>query len=707
MKKLKRTLIPILCLAISMGFWQCSQVEEYNKYANIPLPVNPVPNDKQVTWQEMEFYGFIHFSINTFTNQEWGYGDKSPNLFNPSNLDARQWARVAKEAGMKGLILTDKHHDGFCLWPSKYTEYSVKNSPWKNGKGDVVKELAEACKEYGLKMGIYLSPWDRNHADYGKPEYITYFRNQLTELLTNYGEIFEVWFDGANGGDGYYGGANESRRVDKRAYYDWANTIKIIRELQPNAIAWSDAGPDARWVGNEHGFAYPTTWSNLLRDEVYGGMPEYSKQYSAGQKNGTHWVPAEADVSIRPGWYYHQSEDNKVKSLEHLLNIYYKSVGQNSTLLLNLPVDRRGLVHENDVKQLQKLTAQLKEDFAQNIVLNKTAIATNVRRGSFGFDVKNIIDGNKDTYWATDDDVIKASVTIDLGEPTEFNRFLVQEYIRLGQRVKEFSLEAEVDGRWMTIANQTTIGYKRILRFKNVTASKIRLNIVDAKACPLISNIEVYKAPVIVDAPVITRNKEGQVSLTNPEEGVEVYYTLNGETPSLNATMYTAAFEVDRPMSVKAISYDPKTRRQSDVVEASFDVCKKNWKVLNATHDEESVKAIDDDAYSNWVIEEAKGKIQLALDLGEQESLKGFTYTPIQSRWVSGVITHYAFYVSDNNKNWIRVAKGEFSNILNNPIEQKVRFDKEVTGKYIKLVADKIMEDADKAIIAEVGIITK
>ena len=272
----------------------------------VPLvaPVEPLPNAYQLAWQELEYYGFIHFNMNTFTNKEWGYGDEKPSQFNPTELDARQLARVAKEAGMKGLIITAKHHDGFALWPSAFTEHSVKNSPWREGKGDLIRELSDACKEFGLKFGVYLSPWDRNHPEYGKPEYVDYYRNQLRELLTNYGSIFEVWFDGANGGDGYYGGANEERRVEKRIYYDWPKTINLVRELQPQAVIFSDAGPDIRWIGNERGYAYDTTWSPIFRDSVYAGMPGFDK-YAKGQENGTHWVPTESDVSIRPGWYYH------------------------------------------------------------------------------------------------------------------------------------------------------------------------------------------------------------------------------------------------------------------------------------------------------------------------------------------------------------------------------------------------------------------
>ena len=338
-----------------------------------PEPVYPIPNQRQLDWQELEFYAFIHFNMNTFTNMEWGTGGESSSQFNPTELDCRQWVKTFKNAGMKGVIITAKHHDGFCLWPSKYTEHSVKNSQWRNGEGDLIRELADACKEFGLKLGIYYSPWDRNHAHYGKPEYITYMRNQLKELLTNYGDIFEVWFDGANGGTGYYGGANETRKVDKRGYYDWEATFSLVRELQPNAVIFGDAGLDVRWVGNEKGYAYPTTWSNLMRDSVYAGMPEYAEKYSSGQMNGTHWVPAEVDVSIRPGWYYHPEQDDKVKSLKKLMDIYYESVGRNGSLLLNFPVDKRGLIHENDIRQLQAMAKQIKVDFAHNLAQESKA----------------------------------------------------------------------------------------------------------------------------------------------------------------------------------------------------------------------------------------------------------------------------------------------------------------------------------------------
>src|SRR4051794_28699761 len=316
-----------------------------------PKPFGPVPAPRQLKWHELEFYGFIHFTINTFTDKEWGYGDEDPALFHPTGFDAEQIVRVAKAAGMKGLILTAKHHDGFCLWPSKYTGHSVKQSRWKNGRGDVVKEISDACRKYGLKFGIYLSPWDRNRADYGKPEYLIYFRNQLRELLTNYGPVFEVFLDGANGGDGFYGGAKETRRIDRETYYDWPTTWQMVRDLQPNACLFSDAGPDVRWAGNERGIAGETCWGTLNAKEFVPGRADENR-LNHGDRPGAQWVPAECDVSIRPGWFYHAAEDAKVRTPQNLIDIYYASVGRGASMLLNLPPDRRGQINENDERAL-------------------------------------------------------------------------------------------------------------------------------------------------------------------------------------------------------------------------------------------------------------------------------------------------------------------------------------------------------------------
>lgn len=452
-----------------------------------PEAYGPVPTEAQLKWQELERYAFIHFSMNTFTDMEWGYGDKDPQLFNPSELDCRQWCKLFKEAGMKGVILTAKHHDGFCLWPSAYTDYSVKQSPWRNGNGDLVRELADACKEYGLKLGIYLSPWDRNHKEYGTEAYITYFRNQLNELLTNYGDIFEVWFDGANGGSGYYGGADETRSVDRKTYYDWPGTNQLVKKLQPDAVIFSDAGPDVRWCGNEAGWVGETNWSTLRREEVWPGWPHY-QQLQNGHEDGSYWVPAEVNVSIRPGWFYHEEQDDQVKTVDQLLDVYYHSVGRNATWNLNIPIDKRGLVHPTDSAVLMEVAKILQNNFKENLAQQAEVRASNVRGKDFA--AAHLIDGNKDSYWATDDEVTSASVEFDFKVPTAINQFLVQEYIRLGQRVKAFTLEAFVGDEWQVVATGSTIGYKRILRFPTVETQKLRFTINEAKACPLLSNIE-------------------------------------------------------------------------------------------------------------------------------------------------------------------------------------------------------------------------
>ncbi len=450
-----------------------------------PKPYEPIPSPQQVAWHELEYYAFVHFNMNTFTDYEWGTGKEDPNLFNPIELNCRQWARICRDAGMKGIIITAKHHDGFCLWPSRYTNHTVASSNWRNGKGDVLKDLSEACREFGLKMGIYISPWDRHEPSYGdSPKYDEHFKNQLREVLTNYGEIFEVWFDGACGE-----GPNGKRQV-----YDWEGFIQVVRECQPNAVIFSDGGPDVRWVGNENGFAGETNWCLLRRDEVYPGYPNYH-ELTSGHANGTHWVPAECDVSIRPGWYYHQNQDNQVKSLTELMEIYYKSIGRNANLLLNLPVDRRGLVHENDVQRLMEFKNAIDLNFAVNLAKGKTATASQFRGNDAKFSPQHSIDEDKNSYWTIDNDVLKASLEINLGESTKFNRVMIQEYIALGQRIESFSIEAWDGENWNKISEGTTIGYKRLLRLPSVVARKIRLNILKSRACPIISNFEIFNAP--------------------------------------------------------------------------------------------------------------------------------------------------------------------------------------------------------------------
>jgi len=673
-----------------------------------PDPLGPLPEARQLKWHEMEFYAFVHFNMNTFTDMEWGTGGESPGLFNPTELDCRQWARICKEAGMKGIILTAKHHDGFCLWPSAYTEHSVKNSPWKEGKGDVVRELADACEEFGLKLGLYLSPWDRNHADYGTEAYITYFRNQLTELMSNYGEVFEVWFDGANGGTGYYGGANEERRVDRKTYYDWPNTRQIVRDLQPDAVMFSDAGPGVRWVGNEAGWAGETNWCLLRRDEFYPGSPN-SRELTTGQEDGTHWVPAEVDVSIRPGWYYHASEDHKVKSVKHLVDIYYHSIGRNASFLLNFPVDRRGLIHEKDEEQLMKMVEVIRKDLDKDLAGSARAEASQVRGNSRKFDGRKAVDGDPETYWATDDGVLSASLVIDFGEETTFNRFLVQEYIPLGQRVREFTLEAWVNEEWEQVDAQTTIGYKRILRFDNVSSRKLRFNILDARGCPAISNLEVYHAPKLLEAPAILRDKQGRVSLESFDVGLEIYYTTDGSDPTPDSERFRDSFAFKGRGEVKALVHDPATGLSSSVSRHSFDVCKERWQMVrpDPASDPRAAAAIDANPRSIWRSSPDQGMPQeLVVDLGEELELVGFTYLPTQQRYIDGTIGHYSLFLSGDGKLWGKaVSSGEFSNIRNSPVLQTRTFEPQ-SARYLKFVGEREINDKDFVSIAELGVLT-
>jgi len=667
-----------------------------------PKPFGPVPTSNQLRWQQMESYAFVHFSLNTYTDQSWGYGNEDVNLFNPKELDCRQWARVCKQAGMKGIIITAKHHCGFCLWPSKYTAYSVKNAPWKDGKGDVVREMADACKEYGLKLGIYLSPWDRNDPDYGKPEYITYFRNQLTELLTNYGPIFEVWFDGANGGSGYYGGANETRTIDRTTYYDWKNTYALIHKLQPNCVIWNDGGDrgDLRWVGTEAGFVGETNWSLLnSTGEVTWNMLHY------GLESGNAWVAAEVNTSIRPEWFYHPGEDSKVKTLSQLMDTYYHSVGRNASLLLNFPIMPNGLINKRDEKIALEFGKTVKETFAVDLAKMKKITASNVRGNSNEFSAGKAVDNDNDTYWATDDGVKTASLTIDLGKPTSFNRFQVQEYIPLGQRVKSFTVEALLDGNWKELASATTIGYKRILIFPSVRATKVRLNIADSKSCPLISNIGIYNAQQILTAPSVIRDQSGKITIVPADKESVVYYTLDGSTPAPDSKKYTGPFQTDGKLNVKAIACDAATGKSSPEVEEKFDLPRRDWKILGV--DEEKAKAIlDGDPATVWhQSNDKKMPVDLVIDLGKEESLSGFRYLPDSGLWGPGIITNYQFYVSHDNVEWKLVDEGEFSNIKNNPLGQTKKFAIE-KARYIKLRALKNTEGNDNTGYAEVNVIT-
>lgn len=465
-----------------------SEKEILRKAANV------VPSKRQLRWQELELTGFIHFGINTFTNKEWGDGTESPSIFNPSALDARQWVKVCKEAGIKQIILTAKHHDGFCLWPSKYTEHSVKNSPWKNGTGDVVRETADACKEYGLGFGVYLSPWDRNSAYFGdSAKYNDYFINQLTELLTNYGSIEEVWFDGANGE-----GPNGKKQV-----YDFNRWYAHIRKLQPNAVI-AVMGPDVRWVGTESGYGRETEWSVLPADAMVQERIAANSQQQTGfapmnlmeddlgsRKKIRHaktlvWYPAETDVSIRPGWFYHPEEDHEVKTPQNLADIYFSSVGRNGVLLLNIPPDKRGLIHDNDATNLKEWKRLLDATFSHNLFKGAKIIGKGKGRNK-------VLDGKNDTHFTTNRNDSTAILEFKLKRSVVFDVLCLQENIRKGQRIEKFSVEYLKDNQWTKLLTGTTVGYKRLLRFAPVRTKRLRIIIESSRLNPMLGEIGFYK----------------------------------------------------------------------------------------------------------------------------------------------------------------------------------------------------------------------
>jgi len=461
-------------------------------HIDAPEPLLPVPSAKQVAWQQMETYAFIHFGPNTFNNQEWGYGDADPKSFNPRRLNVEQWCTTLKAAGMRGVILTAKHHDGFCLWPTPMTDYNITASPYRKGQGNLVAELSEACKKHGLKFGLYLSPWDRHHADYGREEYLDYYKSQLTDLLTNYGRIFEMWFDGANGGDGWYGGAKETRNIDRRNYYDFPTLFHMVDSLQPNAVIFSDGGPGCRWAGNEKGHAGATNWSFLRGAEVYPGYDK-AETLTTGHADGDMWAAAECDVSIRPGWFYHAEEDSLVKTPEQLVELYYQSVGHNATLLLNFPVDCDGLIHPVDSANAVAFHKEIERQFAHNLLAGVRATADDTRGDDFSVDF--LTDADYDTYWATSDGVSAATVEFPFENATTIDRLMLQEYIPLGQRVEQFAVEYKQGDKWIPVdcgEETTTIGYKRLLRFAPVEAKALRVVFQKARGPLCISNIAAY-----------------------------------------------------------------------------------------------------------------------------------------------------------------------------------------------------------------------
>jgi len=540
----------------------------------IKKAANVTPSQRQYEWQKLEMTGFVHFGINTFNEVEWGQHNTDITKFNPANMDVKQWVKVFKDAGIKLIILTAKHHDGFCLWPTKFTDYNISNTPFKNGKGDIVRDLSNACHKAGIKFGIYLSPWDMHEKTYGTPEYNEHFLNQLTELLTNYGEISEVWFDGANGE-----GPNGKKQI-----YDWHSYYQLIRKLQSKAVI-AIMGPDVRWVGTESGYGRQTEWSVLpgtttnqnqiaansqqqaldnaftprdLMDEDLGSREKIEKAKSL------IWYPAETNVSIRPGWFYHKEEDNSVKSPYKLIDIYYNSVGLNGVLLLNIPPDKKGLINENDIKSLQGMRYLLDEIFDQNLAKNGSVNSLVEKKGN---EAKYILDDDNKTYWTTNEESKRYSIEIDFKTEITFNRAVLQENILDGQRIEKFHLENWNEKEWNTFANATTVGYKRLLRFPEVTTSRIKIVIDKCRTIPTLSSFGLYKAPpeVKFEPDKGSFSDSIDVKISSDTKDSKIYYTLDGSVPDESSQEYNNMIILNKTQTVTAIAISSGGKRSLPV----------------------------------------------------------------------------------------------------------------------------------------------
>jgi len=620
----------------------------------IKKAANVIPSKRQYDWQRMEMTAFIHFGINTFNEVEWGSKGVDISKFNPTNIDVKQWVKVLKDAGMKLIILTCKHHDGFCLWPSRYTNFSIANTPFQNGKGDIVRDLSNACREAGLKFGVYLSPWDMNEPSYGTPEYNQHFLDQLTELLTNYGKISEVWFDGANGE-----GPNGKKQV-----YDWQAYYKLIRKLQPEAVI-AVSGPDIRWVGTESGYGRKTEWSVLpgsaanedavaansqqavvdgafiphdLMDEDLGSRDKIMK---AGYLT---WYPSEVDVSIRRGWFNNPNDDEYVKSPEKLVDIYFNSVGMNSLLLLNVPPDKRGLITDYDIKSLKGMRYILDETFKKNFVSGAKVSASGTAKGT---KAENITDNNYESYWAANNKDTSATVTLKLKKQETFNCAMLQENILKGQRVEKYHLEFWNGNEWVTFASGTTIGYKRLFRFPEVTSDKVRIIIEQSRLNPTISTFGLYKMP-----PSVSFEPNGasffestSVKISGDTKTSEYYYTTDGSIPTKSSRKYNyVPIKIDKTLTLKviAVSADGK---ESLPVSAVFNKTKYNIE-LNTPYSEKypgmGVYTLIDGVNGSSDFSDGKWQgyyendIDVVIDLGEIKPINKVTagFKSDQGAWI-------------------------------------------------------------------------
>ena len=665
-----------------------------------------VPDARQLEWQKLEVTAFIHFGINTFTGREWGDGTESPELFNPDRLDAGQWVSALKDAGIKLVLLTAKHHDGFCLWPTETTMHSVKSSPWQNGKGDVVRELKDACEDADLRFGVYLSPWDRNSPVYGNSSlYNELFMQQLTELLSNYGRIDEVWFDGACG-EGPGG---------KKQEYDWAAYYNLIHRLQPEAVV-AIKGEDVRWVGTESGYGRTTEWSVTAlapggRPEMQAinqnlGLNETSADLGSREilenANQVFWFPAEVDVSIRPGWFFHESETPRIKSLARLADIYFNSVGMNAVLLLNIPPDKRGLIHEADVARLKEFGNWVSSSFGDNLSLQAKVIPSRL---------KAVADGDRKTYVRLGKTPAQAVLTFP--EDVVFDAVLLQEYIERGQRVEEFTIETMKEGEWDEVASGTTIGYKRLLRLQPVSASKVRITIKNSRGEALIAEAGLFLTAGILSDPVIRRSKDGRVSMTSETPFSHITYTLDGSDPDRESNRYITPFLLPGKGIVKARAYNREFSESGNIITETYDVCKTNWRIAAAEPSHPAFPAeniIDEDPGSMWHTA-WEGVLppppySVTVDMDDTLNVCGFTYTPRNDGNYSGTVLQYEFETSTDGTHWLPMASGEFANMQNNPSKQTIEFEQAAQVRYFRFTMLKGIYRENWISAAELGIIS-
>lgn len=662
--------------------------------AQSPAPVSPVPTKAQQQWQELETYAFVHFGLNTFNDLEWGFGDTPASTFAPERLDVEQWVRTFKRAGMKGVILTAKHHDGFCLWPTKTTDYSVKNSPWKGGKGDLVADLSRACKKHGLKFGLYLSPWDRNNAGYGKEAYQKIYHEQIRELSTQYGQLFEFWFDGANGGTGYYGGAREARQIDPKSYYGYHVAAEILRRNNPDIMIFGGTEPTIRWIGNESGWAGETNWAMYDYD-----LEKHHSEAQWGMPQATKWLPGEVDVSVRPGWFYHAREDQQVRSVANLVNLYYQSVGRNANLLLNFPINLEGRVSKQDSMNVVAMHDHLKAGFQQRLLRGARVSASSQRPGA-AYAPSQVVDGSAKTYWAAAEGAGEVSLTVQLPRATKMNNLVLQEPIALGQRVARFRVEtAGTDGTFRPIETKeqlTTIGYKRIIRFHATEAQQLRVTFLESRGPVLLSELEAYLVPEVLEAPSVRRDSRDSLHLqTSARDAILEYALVQGgkQSPWQQYTkpIYLPGDHLDLVARVR-------TSVNAGTAEARYHTGYAASHIVTPGLSEDQYRALfDGSGYSEMRL--AKGVRSLALELPEARPLKRFVYTPSQRRDAQGHIQGYELYVDGK-----RVAAGEFANIRNNPIPVAVDFPAGTVGQTVRLVVTKTVGDTEQVNIGDLAL---